>query len=61
MARLLSSFRHRQPTLTAGVALSFFHPDRSDPAFSSARVFVRWFTLSLEGFAEWSDRGNIAA
>src|SRR6266404_3716845 len=34
MARLLSSFRHRQPTLTAGVALSYFHPEhREGPAF----------------------------
>ena len=41
MARLLSSFRHRQPTLTAGVALSYFHPDRSRPPFLAHGSFVR--------------------
>jgi hypothetical protein len=41
--------RHRQPTLAAGVALSYFHSDRSGQSFSSLAkraLAAQWRNLS---------------
>jgi hypothetical protein len=52
-ARLLSFSKrdfHRQPTLTAGVALSYFHSERSEESLLKAAVIL------AAGFPAWRSR-----